>query len=409
MTIGIEPGPEVPILGPEAAPIVEIPATPTIEAEELADDYGKFVAEPLERGFGTTLGNALRRVLLNSLLGSAVHAVRIDGVQHEYSTLAGIREDVTEIILNIKGVRLRGHSDRPGTLRLDVQGPGQVTAGDIQPSADYDIVNPEAYIASLSSADARLSMDLHVEQGKGYKAATPVEDAPIGVLPVDAIYTPSRRVNYHVEKTRVGQITDYEKLTIEIWTDGSKSPLEAMRESAQLLVESFGMFAGIGLDAEQGRKGLLLGVSREHYNMPVEKLDLSVRTLNCLKRGKIDMVGEILDKSREELLQIKNFGEKSLDELSERLAALGIISADEAAAGVTALDDAADAAVDVLALPRSFGPDDEPPAREPAPEDDEAESEKPRRLGAEPVKDLSALRALLGEENKGTANETETE
>ncbi len=401
MTIGIEPGPE--------APIVEVPpAIPSIEAEELADEYGKFVAEPLERGFGATLGNALRRVLLNSLVGSAVHAVRIDGVQHEYSTLPGIREDVTEIILNIKSVRLRGHSDRPGTLRLEVQGPGQVTAGDIQPSADYDIVNPEAYIAGLSSADARLSMDLHVEQGKGYKPATPVEEQPIGVLPVDAIYTPIKRVNYHVEKTRVGQITDYEKLTIEIWTDGSKSPLEAMRESAQLLVESFGMFATIGQESDEGRKGLRAGVSSEHYNMPIEKLELSVRTLNCLKRGKIDTVGEILDKSREELLAIKNFGQKSLDELNERLAALGIPSTDEDAE-VTALAEEADAEVDVLSLPRSFAPDDEPPAREGA-DGEEGEQEKPRRISDEPVKDLSALRALLGQEEKDEAeDEAETE
>ena len=402
MTIGIEPAPE--------APIVEVPpVVPTIDAEELADEYGKFVAEPLERGFGATLGNALRRVLLNSLLGSAVHAVRIDGVQHEYSTLPGIREDVTEIILNIKGVRLRGHSDRPGTLRLDVQGPGQVTAGDIQPSADYDIVNPEAYIASLSSAEARLSVDLHVEQGKGYKPATPVEEAPIGVLPVDAIYTPIKRVNYHVEKTRVGQITDYEKLTIEIWTDGSKSPLEAMRESAQLLVESFGMFATVGQGTEEGRKGLRAGVSSEHYNMPIEKLELSVRTLNCLKRSKIDTVGEILDKSREELLRIKNFGEKSLDELNERLAVLGIPTSDEDA-DLAALADEEAADVDVLALPRSFGPDDEPPTRDAEPEDEEGDEEKPRRVSAEPVKDLSALRALLGQEDKDkAADETETE
>jgi len=401
VTIGIEPEVEVPI-------IEEIPSDPTIEAEELEDEYGRFVVEPLERGFGATLGNALRRVLLNSLVGSAIHAVRIEGVQHEYSTMKDVREDVTELILNIKGVRLRGHSDRPGTLRLEVRGPGQVTAGDIQPSADYDIVNPEAYIASLDSARAQLAVELYVGQGTGYQPAAPVEGDPIGVLPVDAIYTPIRRVNYHVDKTRIGQITDFEKLTIEIWTDGSIGPKNAMKEAAKLLVGAFDMIAKLDDVQEPGADDPNLHIPPAIYDMTIEKLELSARTLNCLKRSKINKVGEILQKTQDELLQIKNFGEKSLAELNERLVELGIVSPNDSE-GLPS-EDADDLNADVSMLPRSFGPDDEPPAREPMFDaDDQANESADTAPRGEPVKDLSALRALLGEDGEGDASENKTE
>ena len=400
MTIGIEPEVEV--------PIIEIPSAPTIEAEELEDEYGRFVAERLDRGFGATLGNALRRVLLNSLLGSAINAVRIEGVQHEYSTMKDVREDVTEIMLNIKGVRLRGHSDRPGTLRLEVQGPGQVTAGDIQPSADYDIVNPEAYIASLDSAHAELAMELYVGQGTGYQPATPVEGDPIGVLPVDAIYTPIRRVNYHVDKTRIGQITDFEKLTIEIWTDGSIGPKDAMKEAAKTLVGAFDMIAKLDDVQDPDTDDPNTQIPPAIYDMTIEKLELSARTLNCLKRSKINKVGEILLKTQDELLRIKNFGEKSLVELNERLVELGIVSPDDIEELPS--EDAEDLAADVSMLPRSFGPDDEPPAHEPMPEaDDQANESADTTPGGEPIKDLSALRALLGEDGEGDASENKTE
>lgn len=318
MTLEIEPEVE--------APVIEASTETRIEIDEIKDDYGRFVAEPLERGYGATMGNALRRVLLNSLLGAAVNAVRIDGVEHEYSTLQDVGEDVSEIMLNVKGIRMRSHSDRPGVLRLEVQGPGQVTAGDIQPSADFEIVNPELYIASLDTDRSRLSMELYVDQGKGYEPATPMDSMPIGVLPVDAIYTPIRRVNYRVEKTRVGQVTDYEKLTIEVWTDGSKSPLEAIQEAGQILVDSFYKVANLDkeLPGAQNESQVFRAIPSEHYNMTIEKLGLTARTLNCLKRSKINTVGEILERSRDELLRIKNFGEKSLTELDERLVAVGI-------------------------------------------------------------------------------------
>ena len=378
MTLGIEP--EI-----EAPPVVEIPSEPTIEAAEITDEYGRFVAEPLERGFGATLGNALRRVLLNSLVGAAVNAIHVDGVQHEYSTMPDLREDISEFLLNIKGIRLRAHSDRPGTLRLEVQGPGQVTAGDIQPSADYEIVNPGLALANLDSASARLNVEFYVGGGKGYVPATPVEGMPIGVLPVDAIYTPITKVNYQVEKTRVGQMTDFEKLTIEIWTDGSKEPLGAMQEAAEILVDSFKQFAMMGREPDESAPGSSLypDIPDEHYNLTIEKLGLSARTLNCLKRSKINKVGEILEKTHDELLRIKNFGGKSLTELNERLVALSIITE-------SSLQDGEETLVEGLI---EGAPGAEPGVVSVAAPGEPAEAESLR--AGEPIKDLSALRALF--------------
>lgn len=334
MVLGIDPEVEAPI-------IPEPPTHPAIEIGEIEGNYGRFIVEPLERGFAVTLGNALRRVLLNSLQGAAIIAVQIDGVEHEYTTIPGMREDVTELLLNFKTVRLKAHSIRPGTLRLEVQGPGQVTAGDIQPSADFDIVNPEIYLTSLDSAKNRLSIEFHVETGKGFVPAAPVEGTPIGTLPVDAIFTPIRKVNFTIEKTRVGQVTDYERLVLEVATDGSISPLEAIREAAQILVDSFGQFSSLGLDTDDTAEfsGIAASVHSEHYGLAIERLELSARTLNCLKRSRINKVGELLEMTHEELLKIKNFGDKSLDELYERLRANGITPPGEEGEAETSPDD----------------------------------------------------------------------
>ena len=300
---------------------------PKIEMVESEEDFGRFVAEPLERGFGVTLGNALRRVLLSSLTGAAITSIRIEGVQHEYSTIPLVKEDVSELLVNIKAVRLAPMSDRPGTLRLDVQGPGRVTAGDIQPSADFEIQNPELYLASMDSKEARLPIEFQAELGKGYRPATHTEGMPIGVLPVDAIFTPVRKVNYSVEKTRVGQITDYDRLVLEVWTDGTKTPSDAVREGAQILVDSFFQFVAMGqvMEALPDRQPLAHAIPAEQYNLPIERLDLSARTLNCLKRSRINKIGEVLERSQEELLKIKNFGEKSLTELYDRLRGAGLL------------------------------------------------------------------------------------
>lgn len=334
MVLGIDPEVEAPI-------IPEPPTHPAIEIGEIEGNYGRFIVEPLERGFAVTLGNALRRVLLNSLQGAAIIAVQIDGVEHEYTTIPGMREDVTELLLNFKTVRLKAHSIRPGTLRLEVQGPGQVTAGDIQPSADFDIVNPEIYLTSLDSAKNRLSIEFHVETGKGFVPAAPVEGTPIGTLPVDAIFTPIRKVNFTIEKTRVGQVTDYERLVLEVATDGSISPLEAIREAAQILVDSFSQFSSLGLDTDDTAEfsGIAASVHSEHYGLAIERLELSARTLNCLKRSRINKVGELLEMTHEELLKIKNFGDKSLDELYERLRANGITPPGEEGEAETSPDD----------------------------------------------------------------------
>ena len=300
--------------------------TPQIRCEGLTEDYGRFVAEPLESGFGTTLGNALRRVLLSSLPGAAVTWVRIDGVQHEFSTIPHIKEDTIEFLLNVKELRLRSLSDRPGRLFLDAGGEGEVTASDISPSADYEIVNPELHLASLDSNEARLVVELNVEQSKGYIPASPGNGLPIGVIPVDAIFTPVRRVNYRVEAARVGQSISYDRLILEVWTDGTTSPVMAVNQSAQILIEQLLHFADLGKEPSvESSSGAGPAVpTGGRYDIPIEDLNLSVRAYNALKRHNITKVGELLALSHDELLNIRNFGEKSLAELRERLAELGL-------------------------------------------------------------------------------------
>jgi len=293
-----------------------------VEVEE--EDYAKLVAEPLEAGFGTTVGNGLRRVLLSSLEGAAITSVRIEGVDHEFSTLEHMQEDVTELLLNLKEVRLRAFSDRPARLYLEASGQTEVTAGMIQATADYEVVNPDLHLATLDHKDASLVMDLNVEGGRGYLPATVSEGLPIGVIPVDALFTPVRRVNFHVSNTRVGQDTNFDSLELEVWTDGTISPTMAISNAAEVLREQFLPFQRLARPdvvetapvIEQPRGG-------EGYDTPIEQLDLSVRAYNCLKRSGLTTVGAVLEKSEEELLSLRNFGDKSYEELRDKLVANG--------------------------------------------------------------------------------------
>ncbi len=302
--------------------------TPQIECEECTDKYGRFVAGPLERGFGITLGNGLRRVLLNSLPGAAVTWVRIEGVMHEFSTIPHMKEDIIEFLLNVKALRLRPLTSRPGRLTLEVSGERRVLAGDIEPSADFEVVNPELHLATLDSPEARLVVEFNVEHGTGYMRVEQHkgDGLLLEVIPVDAIFTPIRKVNYRVEPTRVGQETVDEQLVLEVWTDGTIAPIDAMSKAAQILMERLHFFYEVGRFPKLvGERQPPLPIPLEQYEMPIEQLGLSVRTFNCLKRAGITKVGELVEKSEEELLTIRNFGEKALSEVREQLMALGIV------------------------------------------------------------------------------------
>lgn len=305
---------------------------PQIEIEEASDEYARIVASPLPPGFGITLGNALRRVLLSSLKGAAVTSVRIDGVQHEFSTIPNVKEDTIEFLLNVKEMRLRALSDRPGTLVLDITGrTGAITASDITVPEHYEIVNPDLYLATVDSESARLYVEFNVDQGKGYVPAGQVDGTTIGVIPVDAIYSPVRKVNYGIRHTRVGQATNYDKLTLEVWTDGTVTAVEAVSKSAEELIEQFRLFSHMGRPTMPTvERGLGAGIQLppDKYNMPIEDLTLSMRAYNCLRRSGLMTVGQVLEKSEEELLALRNFGRKSYDELRERLDELGLLSAD---------------------------------------------------------------------------------
>ncbi len=304
--------------------------SPQIEVETADDRYGKFVIEPLEPGYGVTLGNPLRRVLYSGLEGTAITWVKIEGIQHEFATVPHVKEQVTEMLLNVKGIRLRSEVDRPGKLRLEVAGEGEVCAGDIMASADFKVVTPELHLATLDSSEAKLSIELSVERGKGYQVAAEGDGQAIGVLPVDAIFTPINKVSYTIERTRVGQRTDFERLVLQVWTDGSKLPVEAVRQAANILVTQFYMFANAKIDSQEGVDGLPQKyiVSAEIYNVTVERLDLPSRTLNCLKRAGIDKVGQVLEMSRAELMRIRNFGDKSYKELFGKLKEMDYLPAD---------------------------------------------------------------------------------
>ncbi len=309
---------------------------PEIRVIDSEDTYGKVAVEPLPRGFGLTIGNPLRRILLSSTNGSAITWVKIDDVVHEYSAVPGVKEEVMELLLNVKRIRIRSQSDRAGKMRLDVTGEGRVCAGDISTSSDFEIVNPELHLATLDSDDAHLSMEFNVEQGVGYQPAVQSDgtsNTPVGVLPVDAVFSPVRKVNYNVERTRVGQVTDYERLVMEVWTDGTINAVEAIQQAAENLVNHFFLFSNLNRVAEEGSERAPLVVSPEIYQTPIEKLELSPRTLNCLKRSHISKVGEVLEMSDDELLKIRNFGEKSLAELKEKLAEHGVTDPSDSAVG----------------------------------------------------------------------------
>lgn len=318
-----------------SAPLTQL-ESPQLQIEEANDTYARVVAEPLQSGFGTTLGNSLRRVLLSSLPGAAVSSVRIDEVEHEFSTIPNMKEDTTEFLLNLKEVRLRGYSDRPGKLYLEAAGSGAVTAAAIQPTADYDIVNPDLYLATLDGDQARLTVELNVERGTGYVPAGAAAGMPIGVIPVDAIFTPVRKVNYTVQHTRVGQMTNYDRLILEVWTDGTLTGVEAISQSADILSDYLHRFSALGKPVVPAmERGLGIGSSLppDRYNTPIEDLNLSVRAYNCLKRSGLMTVGQVLEKSEDELLSLRNFGRKSYDELRERLVELGFLDASDLEGG----------------------------------------------------------------------------
>ena len=301
---------------------------PSIEALDLTADgtYGKFVVEPLERGYGTTLGNSLRRVLLSSLPGYAITSVKIDGVLHEFSTIDGVKEDVTEIVLNLKGVILKIHGDGPKTIYIDASGKCQVTAGDIKADSDVEILNPEHLIATLEEGGA-LKMELTCDKGRGYVSAErnkQLMQPVIGVIAIDSIYTPVLKVNYTVENTRVGQITDYDKLSLEAWTDGTISAQEAVSLGAKILTDHLDLFVDLSDEARETEtmivknddsKGKLL-------EMTIEELDLSVRSFNCLKRAGINTVEDLINRSEEDMMRVRNLGRKSLEEVVAKLDSL---------------------------------------------------------------------------------------
>lgn len=300
---------------------------PGIEALDLSEDgtYGKFVMEPLERGYGTTIGNSLRRVLLSSLPGYAITSAKIDGVLHEFSTIPGVKEDVTEIVLNLKGVILKIHGDGPKTIYIEASGKCTVTAGDIKTDSDVEILNPDHLIATLSEG-ANLSMEMTCDRGRGYVSAErnkQMMKPVIGVIAIDSIYTPVLKVNYTVENTRVGQITDYDKLSIEIWTNGTISAKEAVSLAAKILNEHLNLF--IELSDEAGNTEVMVvkdDNGKEKLEMTIEELDLSVRSFNCLKRAGINTVEDLISKSEDDMMKVRNLGRKSLEEVIAKLESL---------------------------------------------------------------------------------------
>ena len=302
---------------------------PAIRVIESTDTYAYVALEPLERGFATTVGNPLRRLLLSSIEGTAITWVKIDGVPHEYTVIPGVKEEVMDLLLSVKRIRIHAITKRTGKMRLDVTGEGRVCAGDISTASDYQIVNPELHLATLDNPDVSLSVEFNVESGKGYQQVSQADNMvglPVGVLPVDAIYNPVRRVEYSVERMMVGQQTDWERLILQVWTDGSVTPLSAIQEASENLVQHFYMFNQLSRPPDSPLDTSNLPVASEVYLMPIERLDLSSRTLNCLKRAKLDRVGQVLDLSSDDLLAIRNFGQKSLEELQAKLDELGVMT-----------------------------------------------------------------------------------
>ncbi len=303
---------------------------PRIEALDLAADgtYGKFVVEPLERGYGTTLGNSLRRVLLSSLPGVAVTSIKINGILHEFSTIEGVKEDVTEIVLNIKGLIAKINGEGPKTVYIEAEGPGAVTAGSIKCDSEVELLDPDMHIATLGEG-AKLSMEITLDKGRGYVPAERNKQnlAPaIGVIPVDSIYTPVIKVNYTVENTRVGQITDFDKLTLEVWTNGTIAAKEAVSLGAKVLTEHLNLFVDLSGDAYAGDSIMVVTAGDDRgkvLEMTIEELDLSVRSFNCLKRAGINTVEDLISKTEEDMMKVRNLGRKSLEEVINKLESLG--------------------------------------------------------------------------------------
>lgn len=306
---------------------------PNIEIAEISDDkkYGKFVVEPLERGYGTTLGNSLRRIMLSSLPGAAVSQVRIDGILHEFSSIPGVKEDVTEIIMNIKSLAIKNNSetDEPKIAYIDVSGERVVTAADIQVDADIEILNPDLVIATLSGgADSKLYMELTITKGRGYVSSdkNKNDELPIGVIAIDSIYTPVERVNLSIQNTRVGQITDFDKLTLEVYTNGTLAPDEAVSLAAKVLSEHLNLF----IDLSESAQKVDVMIEREEnetqrvMDMNIDELELSVRSYNCLKRAGINTVSELTSKTSEDMMKVRNLGRKSLEEVLAKLKELGL-------------------------------------------------------------------------------------
>jgi len=300
-----------------------------VEKETLTPFYGKFTAEPFERGFGITIGNSLRRILLSSLQGAAITSVKIDGVLHEFSTIPGTKEDITEIILNLKEVRLKLHTEGPKTIRVKAEGPKVLKAGDILTGDAVEILNPDHYIATLAR-DGKLSIEMVVKMGRGYVPAerNKEESQPIGTVPMDAIFSPIKKVNYTVTNARVGQITDYDKLTMEVWTDGSLNPEEAVAHSAKILKDQLSIFITFEEEEEETETHYPEDEKEEGFNenllRSVDELELSVRSANCLKHANIKLIGDLVQKTEAEILATKNFGRKSLNEIKDILAEMGL-------------------------------------------------------------------------------------
>lgn len=302
---------------------------PNIKCLEIDNDknYAKFVCEPLERGYGITIGNSLRRILLSSLPGSAITAVKIEGVLHEFSTMSNVVEDVPEIIVNLKSVRLKLDKNEEKTLRINFKGEGEVTAGDIITDGTVEILNPDLHIATVAEGGS-LVMELTAEMGRGYNTAekNKKENQPLGMLPIDSIYTPVKKVNYSVENTRVGQMVDYDKLTIEVWTDGSLKPYEALSLAAKVMTGHLDLF----IDLSEATKNTQVMIEKEEFKkekvleMSIEDLELSVRSFNCLKRANISTVEDLTNKSEADMMKVRNLGKKSLDEVTNKLHSLGL-------------------------------------------------------------------------------------
>jgi DNA-directed RNA polymerase subunit alpha len=318
----------------EAKALLSAPVFPKVEGDALTRDYGRFIIGAMEPGYGITLGNALRRVLLSSLPGAAITSMRITDVHHEFSDIPDVKEDVTQLMLNVKQVRLRMRGEGPLRMRLEVRGEGVVTAGDIQAPPEIEIVNPELYLFTTDSNKARLDVEFQVEAGRGYSPADQRGKLPIGELPVDAIFSPVRRVNFSVEPARIGQTTNYDRLIIEIWTDGTMRPQDALSQAATTLVQHLRLIAGAGTleDVMLDGDGESKGIPSEWGDKPIEDLELSVRVYNSLKRTGISSIGDLLEmmeKNGGNLMNLRNFGEKSMTELKEKLRSRGLLPQDE--------------------------------------------------------------------------------